>query len=192
MSHQGAMLLIHAPGRRLDGVARRRSQFKNGHPRLGRTATLMTAPSREAWARLGKLLEARRVELSSQYRNRTLFCQERDIDYRLCYDLETGARSNYRRPTLRAVESAYVLVPGSLDDTLAGGPLVPAQGPLPQIRAQASGQRDDGRTISGLTEEEYQIVRAYLDGLRAAGERQQDARRPSQNVAGQLSASGGG
>src|SRR5207253_3737222 len=72
-----------------------------------------------SWKRLGEMLERRRVELDTRYRNLTLFAAERGIDYRLAWDAEHGARSNYRRPTLRAIEVAYGLPPGAIDDFLA-------------------------------------------------------------------------
>jgi hypothetical protein len=59
------------------------------------------------------------VELDTRYRNRTLFAQERGIDYRLAYDVEMGARDNYRRPTRRAIEVAYGRPPNWIDERLA-------------------------------------------------------------------------
>ena len=83
-------------------------------------------PPPAAWTRLGQLLEQRRVELDPRYLNLTLFAEERRIDYRLTADVEHGRRTNYRRPTLRAIEVAYSLEPGSIDTALAGGELKPA------------------------------------------------------------------
>jgi hypothetical protein len=82
----------------------------------------MPAPEeQDAWERLGALLERRRVEMDTRYRNLTLFCEERDIDYRLAWDIEHAARDNYRRPTITAIEIAYAWVPGSIRRVLAGG-----------------------------------------------------------------------
>ena len=76
-------------------------------------------PTKAAWVRLGEALERARVELDTRYRNRTLFAQERGIDYRLAYDVEMGARDNYRRPTRRAIEVAYGRPPNWIDERLA-------------------------------------------------------------------------
>lgn len=72
------------------------------------------------WKMLGELLERRRVEIDTRYSNLTLFTTERGLDYRLAWDLEHGARSNYRRPTLTAIEVGYGLVPGSIARFLSG------------------------------------------------------------------------
>jgi hypothetical protein len=81
---------------------------------------------REAWQRLGELLVSRRVELDVRFRNRRTFAASVDLDYRVLYDIESTRRDNFTKSTLRAVEHAYRLTPGSLDRTLAGGPLEPA------------------------------------------------------------------
>ena len=60
--------------------------------------------SGEAWQRLGEMLEGRRVALDPKYRNLVRFTAERGIDYRLAWDVEHAARTNYRRPTLTAIE----------------------------------------------------------------------------------------
>jgi hypothetical protein len=85
-------------------------------------------PPPATWKRLGQLLEQRRVELDPRYRNLALFAEDRDLNYRLAWDIETGRRTNYRRPTLRAIEVAYGLEPGSVDTALAGGELKAAPG----------------------------------------------------------------
>jgi hypothetical protein len=86
------------------------------------------SPSRDEWQRLGEMLEGRRVDLDLRYRNLSLFAQERGIDYRLAWDIEHARRTNYRRPTLRAIEAAYALVSGAIDSALDGGtlPVLPA------------------------------------------------------------------
>jgi len=65
----------------------------------------------------------------------------------MVWSIENGARDNYGRPTLRAVEAAYMLAPGSLDRTLAGGPLEPAEAQSPPLRPavirSAPGPDDD-------------------------------------------------
>ena len=86
-----------------------------------------------AWQRLGRMLERRRVELDTRYSNLSLFTAERGVDYRMAWDLEHGARTNYRRPTLMAAEVSYGWKPGSIESVLAGGePLLAEPGPLPE------------------------------------------------------------
>src|SRR5256885_203365 len=88
----------------------------------------MTGPDKYAWTELGHMLEHRRVEISPRYRNLTLFCAEREIDYRLAWDLEHARRDNYRRPTLMAAEAAYDLPRGRIADFLAKARLAAAAG----------------------------------------------------------------
>jgi len=86
-------------------------------------------PDENAWKRLGRLLAQRRVEIGARYRNKNLFAAERELNRRMVWSVENGVRDTYGRETLRAVEAAYMLAPGSLDRTLAGGPLEPAEEP---------------------------------------------------------------
>lgn len=72
------------------------------------------------------MLSHRRVEIDRRYSNLTRFCKENSIDYRLAWDLEKGARENYRPVTLAGVELAYRLEAGSIRDALAGGDFRPA------------------------------------------------------------------
>lgn len=89
----------------------------------------MTPPADEsAWTRLGRLLADRRTQLAARYRNKTLFSQERQIHRRMLWAIESGARDTYTPDTIRAIESAYMLVPGSLRRSLNGGELEPAPG----------------------------------------------------------------
>lgn len=74
-----------------------------------------------AWKRLGELLELRRVGLDPRYKNLTLFSAEREVDYRLAWDIEHGRRTNFRRPTLTSIEAAYGWEHGSIRAVLAGG-----------------------------------------------------------------------
>lgn len=83
------------------------------------------SPSSADWGRLGELLTRRRVELDPRYQNRTLFCEERDVDYRLAYDIEEARRSNFRPATLLAVAAAYAVTPESVTAALQGGSLEP-------------------------------------------------------------------
>lgn len=85
-----------------------------------------------AWQRLGRLLAARRVQVGARYKNKNLFATEREINRRMLWQVESGARDTYRPDTIRAIEAAYELVPGSLERTLAGGDLEPARAPETQ------------------------------------------------------------
>jgi hypothetical protein len=94
----------------------------------------LTPPAREsAWKRLGHLLADRRVQLGARYKNKTLFAEERGINRKMLWSIESGARDTYTPDTIRVIEAAYMLAPGSLDRTLAGGdpePLAPAPRPV--------------------------------------------------------------
>lgn len=85
-----------------------------------------TRPSVAAWQRLGRLLKNRRLQIDPDYSNLTRFCKDRGIDYRLAWDIEKGARTNYRDVTLAGVEAAYQLEAGSISTSLSGGDLTPA------------------------------------------------------------------
>jgi hypothetical protein len=76
---------------------------------------------RPGWEQLGVDLESARVELDPRYANLSLFAEERGIDYRLAWDIEHGRRTNYRRPTLRAIEVAYGLETAAIDTYLRDG-----------------------------------------------------------------------
>lgn len=86
----------------------------------------MPPEDQSAWERLGKLLAGRRIEIGARYKNKNLFAEERQINRRMLWQVESGERDTYRTDTLRAIEAAYALVPGSLERTLAGGDLEPA------------------------------------------------------------------
>ncbi|MER6942553.1 hypothetical protein ABT294_00895 [Nonomuraea sp. NPDC000554] len=88
----------------------------------------MSTPEPQRWKSLGKSLLARRVELDLRYRNRRTFASAVGLDYRVLYDIESGRRTNYSSSTLRAVERAYRLQAGSIDDLLSGGHLLPLDG----------------------------------------------------------------
>lgn len=94
----------------------------------------MPPVDRSAWEHLGKLLAERRAELSPRYRNRRLFADETGLNWRTIHDVELAKRDNFKSGTMRAFESAYGLVAGSLDRTLKTGelePLPPAPEPRP-------------------------------------------------------------
>lgn len=109
----------------------------------------MRPPENEsAWERLGRLLAGRRVQLEPRYRNKNLFARERQINRRMLWRIETGADGNYGNDTLRAVEASYMLVPGSIGRTLAGGPLEPLPEPAaPPLRAVPAAPRGSGTGI---------------------------------------------
>lgn len=92
-----------------------------------------------AWGRLADALIARRIDL--RYRNRRKFCDERQIDYRLTYDIEAGRRSNYGRATLLDIARAYAVTPESIERTLRGGSLEPL--PAPATRAPEPPAEDE-------------------------------------------------
>lgn len=81
----------------------------------------------EAWTRLGGLLLGRRVELDVRYRNRRTFAAEVGLDYRVLYDIESARRTNFSDTTKRAIERAYQLNAGNLDQVLQGGDLDPSE-----------------------------------------------------------------
>lgn len=81
-----------------------------------------------AWERLGRLLEQRREQMHRPWRKLTQFTRDRDIDYRVAWDLEHGRRTNYRQLTIAAVEVAYGWAPGSVASVLRGGDPEPAAG----------------------------------------------------------------
>lgn len=75
------------------------------------------------WARLGRLLAERRIQLAPRYRNKALFAEERDINRRMLWAFETGKQGNYQPDTIRSVEASYELRPGAVGRILAGGDL---------------------------------------------------------------------
>ena len=91
-------------------------------------------PEQGDWNRVGELLQQQRVRLDGRYANLSRFARERRLDYRMAWDVEHGARTNYRPPTITAIEVAYGWKPGSIEQVLAGG------GPV-----LAGENADDGR-----------------------------------------------
>ena len=136
--------------------------------------------SQEAWQRLGEMLERRRVELDTRYANLRLFSGERGIDYRLAWDVEHAARTNYRRPTLTSIEVAYALRPGSIRLVLSGGDPVlldseaAAQAPPPHPRySDPSLRRID--EDPDLTREEKDAMIALAVRMRERKSREREA-----------------
>lgn len=136
----------------------------------------MPPVDQEAWKRLGRLLADRRIQVGARYRNKNLFAEERQINRRMLWQVESGERDTYRPDTIRAIESAYELVPGSLARTLAGGALEPSgearSGP-PRPRLEAVPDRPslpDDPTDKDLhyfiaAQEPYELRKLLLDTL---------------------------
>lgn len=106
----------------------------------------MQGPDEYAWTQLGRYLEQRRVELDTRYRNLTLFCQDKGIDYRLAWDIEHARRTNYRRTTLLALESAYGLRAGRIQDYLAKAQITAAAEQVLDEALDEGGKRNNGRS----------------------------------------------
>ena len=156
----------------------------------------MPPADRTAWARLGRLLAERRVQISPRYANRRLFAADREMNWRTLHDIELAKRDNFRPDTMRAFEAAYMLVPGSLDRTLADGELEPLPPPRAAAPEPAPARRDgepqddaaaklfpDDATkrhvwrTPGLSEDERAAIIAQIDRGRAGSappERQAD------------------
>jgi hypothetical protein len=71
--------------------------------------------------RLGRLLVQARFEMNPEWRNRRLFAEEQEINYRLVQDIETAARENFDEGTKMFIETKYGWALGSIDRVLAGG-----------------------------------------------------------------------
>jgi hypothetical protein len=89
----------------------------------------MPPADRTAWERLGRLLAERRTQISPRYANRRAFAADREMNWRTLHDVEAAKRDNFTPQTMRAFEAAYLLAPGSLERTLAGGELEPLPPP---------------------------------------------------------------
>lgn len=82
-----------------------------------------------AWGELGNALMQRRIELSPRYKNRRVFSEERQIGYRLVYDIEENRRTNFGRATILDIARAYAVSGDSLDRVLGRtGSLQPVAG----------------------------------------------------------------
>lgn len=117
---------------------------------------MMSAPESDR-KRLGDLLIQRRIELSPRFRVRTVFAVECGLNWRLLYDLERGKRANFSDETLAAVEVAYRLRKGSIQDFLAGGELTAME------TAQAPGAEPED---DPLTPDERAASEAFIAELR--------------------------
>jgi hypothetical protein len=67
-----------------------------------------------AWQRLAGLLVERRVQLAPRYRNRRVFCEEKDLDYRVVSDIESARRDNFSGVMLTALEVGYEITEGGI------------------------------------------------------------------------------
>jgi hypothetical protein len=96
--------------------------------------------------RLGKLLVQARFEMNPDWRNRRLFAEEQEINYRLVQDIETAARPNFDEGTKMFIETKYGWALGSIDRVLEGGEPVKAVQMPPRLLAlieTAWGSLDD-------------------------------------------------
>ena len=100
-----------------------------------------------AWGRLGDALTQRRLDLDiHRYRNRRAFCDDRQIDYRVIFDIEKARRVNFGRATLQDIARAYAVTRESMDRVLRQeGELEP----VPQPGA-APGSRPPLRAVPAL------------------------------------------
>jgi hypothetical protein len=119
----------------------------------------MGSESESPWERLGRLLGDRRIEIAARYKNKNLFAAEREINRRMVWSVESGARGNYEKDTLRDIERAYMLIPGSIRRTLDGGGLEPDPpvGPAP-LRPVPAVPAAAGGTVEEVAQE-------ILDGI---------------------------
>jgi hypothetical protein len=85
--------------------------------------------------RLGKLLVQARFEMNPEWRNRRLFAEEQQINYRLVQDIETAARQNFDDTTKMFIESKYGWALGSIDRVLEGGDPVKVSQVPPRVLA---------------------------------------------------------
>ncbi len=96
---------------------------------------MMDTYPRDAWLRLGRMLERRRAELGYGFRQRAIFVRARGagaISLKTISRLEKGERGSYPESTLGTVEAMYQWSPGSVEAVLTGGeanPLVAAPPP---------------------------------------------------------------
>ena len=143
----------------------------------------MPPADRTAWARLGRLLAERRVQISPRYANRRAFAADREMNWRTLHDVEAAKRTNFTPQTMRAFEAAYMLAPGSLERTLAGGELepLPTQPPAPKL-AVAPSLPPAGRLAEWLTslpDEDIERVVAHDPLLRQVWDLQDGTGKPA-------------
>lgn len=118
--------------------------------------------SPEARTRLDEYLESRRLDLGLTWRE---VAERAGISYEALRALRTGPGGTSAR-TLRKVDAALQLEPGSIQRVLAGGDAVPAQEPQyrPSPASAASDLPDDDpvlvyvRSLPGLTPQEREAL----------------------------------
>lgn len=79
---------------------------------------------RDAWLRLGRMLERRRGELGYGFRQRATFVRDRGagmISVKTISRLEKGERDSYPESTVGTIEAMYQWPPGSVESVLCGG-----------------------------------------------------------------------
>lgn len=85
---------------------------------------MMDIYPRDAWLRLGRMLERRRGELGYGFRQRATFVRDRGagtISVKTISRLEKGERDSYPESTVGTVEAMYQWSPGSVESVLTGG-----------------------------------------------------------------------
>lgn len=147
----------------------------------------MPADDQDARVRLGEQLTARRIEIDPRYSDRMVFAVERmgsRSKWRTIYDLEHAKREHFRPDTLRALEGAYHLAPGSLDRFDGELEPLPAGASLIGTGSATISAVPDppapGATLSAIdrisalidkaTPAELEIIDATVDGLVAGDE----------------------
>lgn len=94
-----------------------------------------------AWQNLAGLLVNRRIQLDPRYRNRRAFCDDKRLDYRVVSDIEGARRDNFSAPMLTAIEVAYELAAGAIQQALRDPTLPelpPRDRPQPHIRQEVA------------------------------------------------------
>jgi hypothetical protein len=109
---------------------------------------------KDAWRRLGRMLERRRGELGYGFRQRARFARERGggtISVKTISRLENGERASYPESTVGTVESMYQWSPGSVERVLTGGepnPVLLAPGPDRNPIASATASPTPGERMA--------------------------------------------
>ena len=122
-----------------------------------------------SWVRLGGQLARRRVEIDPRYKNRTLFAEERGMNWRLLHDIERAKRTNFEPETLAAIEVAYELAPGAIARALDGADLEPASAsesaPASELAAVPEGDREAVAEVLSLLTDKYEREIAEMTNI---------------------------
>lgn len=119
-----------------------------------------------AWERLGDALIQRRIDL--HYRNRRAFCDTRQIDYRLTFDIEKHRRTNFAKPTMLDIARAYAVTPESIDRLLHGQgdleplPEAPPAARTPEPAADRTDSTVPSQVGSAISDVVVQVNRARM------------------------------